>query len=75
LEKKAENYLGEIHRAGAFITFRTAGHWDKFLAGQLVPRSRVTYKNDARYFAWWLMEQGLTLETVTAATSFSSAVM
>jgi site-specific recombinase XerD len=35
------------------------------LAGQLAPRSRVIYENDARHFASWLTELGLTLETAT----------
>lgn len=35
------------------------------LAGQLAPRSRVIYENDARHFATWLLEQKLTLKTAT----------
>lgn len=35
------------------------------LAGQLAPRSRLIYENDARHFANWLLEQNLTLETAT----------
>lgn len=35
------------------------------LAGQLAPRSRAIYENDARHFAGWLTQFELTLSTVT----------
>ncbi len=35
------------------------------LAGQLAPRSRAIYENDARHFATWLNGLGLSLETAT----------
>jgi len=35
------------------------------LAGQLAPRSRLIYENDARHFATWLTTHNLTLETAS----------
>lgn len=35
------------------------------IAGQLASSSKRIYQNDARHFAYWLQEQGLTLTTFT----------